>query len=293
MERSAEAGAMGSRSLSEPARLLSIGGQQLEVEHIRVQPEDATGGGTIVLLHEALGSVSHWRDFPRQLAERCSRDVLVYSRLGHGRSQGPPARRSRQYFEQQALQVLPALLRHFRVEQPVLLGHSEGAAIALIYTAKHQPQQHAAAPGAKQVQALILESPILLLEPRAASGMALAERAYRETDLRDRLERHHDDADAVFAAWLTIRESGSLLHSPLEAHLPRIATPVLMLQGDRDEYATVLQAEALRPVAPHLQLVRLPESGHTPHRDQPEIVLEHIAAFLSSLPAPGSPAVTV
>jgi pimeloyl-ACP methyl ester carboxylesterase len=269
---------MGSRSLNEPARLLSIGGQQLEVEHIRAQqPHDPAGRGTIVLLHEALGSISHWRDFPRQLAERCSRDVLVYSRLGHGRSEGPPARRTRQYFEQQSLEILPTLLDHFRVEHPLLLGHSEGAAIALIYTAQHQR-----APTAKQVQALILESPILLLEPRAASGMALAERAYRETDLRDRLARHHDDADAVFAAWLTIRESGSLLRQPLEAHLPRIETPVLILQGERDEYATALQAEALRPVAPHLQLLRLPESGHTPHRDQPEIVLERIAAFLSA-----------
>ena len=138
------------------------------------------------------------------------------------------------------------------------------------------------------MQALILESPILVLEPAAASGMALAERAYRETDLRERLARHHDDADAVFAAWLSIRESGSMLQSPLEAHLPRIETPVLMLQGERDEYATVLQAEALRPLAPHMQLLRFPGSGHTPHREQPEIVLQRIAAFLSSLPAPGS-----
>ncbi|MDF2435178.1 MAG: hypothetical protein JWP44_4809 [Mucilaginibacter sp.] len=274
---------MGSRSLNEPAGLLSIGGQQLEVEHIRAQqPHDSAGRGTIVLLHEALGSISHWRDFPRQLADRCSRDVLVYSRLGHGRSEGPPARRTRQYFEQQSLEILPTLLDHFRVEHPVLLGHSEGAAIALLYTAQHQR-----APTAKQVQALILESPILLLEPRSASGMALAERAYRETDLRDRLARHHDDADAVFAAWLTIRESGSLLRQPLEAHLPRIETPVLILQGERDEYATALQAEALRPLAPHLQLLRLPESGHTPHRDQPEIVLERIAAFLSAPPDTG------
>jgi pimeloyl-ACP methyl ester carboxylesterase len=289
VERSANGGAMGSRSVSGPVRFVRIGGRQLEVEHIRARhPHDRAGRDTIVLLHEALGSVSHWRDFPQQLAERCGRDVLVYSRLGHGRSEGPPARRSRQYFEQQSLEILPALLDHFHVEHPVLLGHSEGAAIALIYSAQHQT-----APSAKQVQALILESPILLLEPSAASGMALAERAYRETDLRDRLARHHDDADAVFAAWLSIRESDSLLHTPLEAHLPRIETPVLMLQGERDEYATMLQAEALRPIAPHLQLLRLPESGHTPHREQPEIVLERIAAFLSSLPAPASNSVSV
>jgi len=280
---------MGSRSLNEPVRLVRIGGQQLEVAHIRVRrPHHATRPGTIVLLHEALGSVSHWRDFPQQLAERCSRDVLVYSRLGHGRSEGPPARRTRQYFEQQSLHILPALLDHFRVEHPVLLGHSEGAAIALIYTAQHQTGQHQTVATAKQAQALILESPILLMEPMAASGMALAERAYRETDLRDRLARHHDDADAVFAAWLSIRDSDSLLHPPFEAHLPRIATPVLILQGERDEYATVLQVETLRPLAPHLQLLRLPESGHTPHRDQPEIVLERIAAFLGALPETSS-----
>lgn len=274
---------MGSRPLSQPVQLVRVGGQQLDVEHIRTQqPHEATRRGTIVLLHEALGSISHWRDFPQQLAQRCGRDVLVYSRLGHGRSQGQPAPRTRQYFEQQSLEILPALLNHFRLQHPVLLGHSEGAAIALIYTARHQT-----APVANRVQALILESPILVLEPAAASGMALAERAYRETDLRERLARHHDDADAVFAAWLSIRESDSLLRSPLEAHLPRVETPVLMLQGERDEYATILQAEALRPLAPHMQLLRLPGSGHTPHREQPEIVLERIAAFLSALPGPG------
>lgn len=271
--------------MSEPARLLRIAGQQLEVQYIAVQhiaikeSQSAAVRGLIILLHEALGSVSHWRDFPQQLAQRCGRDVLVYSRLGHGQSDGPPAARTREYFEQQSFEILPALLEHFRVEQPVLLGHSEGAAIALIYTAQHQTD-----PEAQRVQALILESPILLMEPAAASGMSSAERAYRETDLRERLSRRHKDPDAVFAAWLSIRDANSLLQPPLETHLPRIDTPILLLQGERDEYATRLQAEALRPLAPNMQLLLLPESGHTPHREQPEIVLDRVAAFLTSLP---------
>jgi pimeloyl-ACP methyl ester carboxylesterase len=136
----------------------------------------------------------------------------------------------------------------------------------------------------ENVSALVLESPILRLEPASAAGMALAERAWRETDFRERLARHHRDADAVFAAWLSIRESDSLLTLPQEAHLPPVRCPLLVLQGAHDEYATSLQTDALRPLAPQMRLVRLPDSGHTPHREQPEIVLEEIETFLRHLP---------
>lgn len=250
--------------------LRSIAGQQLETRHIVL----SRSGGTIVLLHEALGSVSHWRDFPARLAERCEMNVLLYSRLGHGQSEGPPVSRSRRYFEQQSLEVLPALLAEFAIEQPVLLGHSEGAAIALIYAANHP----------EKTRALVLESPILRTEPASATGMAMAERAWRETDFRERLARHHRDPDAVFAAWLSIRESDSLLSLPLEAHLPPIHCPLLVLQGERDEYATSLQTDALRPLAPHMRLIRFSDIGHTPHREQPEGVLDEIKAFLDQLP---------
>jgi pimeloyl-ACP methyl ester carboxylesterase len=259
--------------------LLSIAGTQLETRHITV----ARSRGTIVLLHEALGSVSHWRDFPDRLAERCEMNVLLYSRLGHGQSEGPPAQRSRSYFEHQSLEVLPALLAEFAIERPVLLGHSEGAAIALIYAA-HQPA-HQAATHPENVRALVLESPILRAEPASAAGMAMAERAWRETDFRERLARHHRDPDAVFAAWLSIRDSDSLLSLPLETHLPPVHCPLLVLQGELDEYATSLQTDALRPLAPQMHVVRLSEIGHTPHREQPELVLELIRDFLSHLPA--------
>ena len=246
--------------------LCNIAGQQLETQHI-TRPRSR---GTIVLLHEALGSVSHWRDFPSRLAERCTMDVLLYSRLGHGQSEGPPAQRSRRYFEQQSLEVLPALLAQFAIERPVLLGHSEGAAIALIYAANYPDK----------VRALVLESPILRPEPASAAGMAMAERAWRETDFRARLARHHRDPDAVFAAWLSIRDSDSLLSLPLEANLPPVHCPLLVLQGEHDEYATSLQTDALRPLAPQMQLVRLPDTGHTPHRERPEVVLALIESFL-------------
>ena len=259
-------------------QFIEIDGRRLETGHITV-PDPR---GTIVLLHEALGSVSHWRDFPQRLAERCGMNVLVYSRLGHGHSDGSPAARSRGYYEEQSLEVLPALLAHFAIERPVLLGHSEGAAIATIYAAQ------TAAHNAKQpntVRALVLESPILHAEPAALTGMAMAEDAWRTTDFRARLARHHRDPDAVFFAWLSIRESDSLLLLPLEQHLPPLHCPILMIQGELDEYATSRQADALRPLAPQMNLVRFAGVGHTPHREQPELVLEEIAAFLLGLPA--------
>lgn len=251
--------------------LVSIAGSELEVQHIAIeQPR-----GTIVLLHEALGSVSHWRDFPVRLAHVCHRNVLVYSRQGHGNSQGPPEPRTRAYFQQQALVVLPALLAHFHVRTPVLLGHSEGAAMALLYAVQH----------AQNVQALVLESPILEMEPSAATGMAMAEQAWRDTDFRERLARHHRDPDAVFSAWLSIRDADGLLRTPLAEHLPAVKCPLLMIQGEQDEYATQRQAEALRPLAPHMEWIRMRDTGHTPHRERPDAVLEHIAAFLERLPA--------
>jgi pimeloyl-ACP methyl ester carboxylesterase len=256
--------------MTEPT-LRSIAGRRLEVHHITI-PHSR---GTIVLLHEALGSVSHWRDFPSRLAERCHMDVLVYSRLGHGQSEGPPSPRSREYYRQQALEVLPALLAECNIRRPILFGHSEGAAIALIYAATHP----------ENTRALTLESPILHAEPAAAEGMAMAEEAWRTTDFREKLARHHRDPDAVFHAWLSIRDSDSLLSLPLEAHLLPVRCPILMLQGANDEYATHRQAEALRQFAPQTQLARLPESGHTPHREQPEIVLDRIESFLRDLPA--------
>ncbi len=254
--------------MTAPVECISIAGRMLEAQYLTVDnPKD-----TIVLLHEALGSISHWRDFPSRLADRCQANVLVYSRLGHGNSEGPPEPRTRYYFERQALVALPAIMEHFRIQQPVLFGHSEGASMALLFAARH--------PG--QVHALVLESPILQLEPASAKGMALAEVAWRETDLRQRLARHHRDPDAVFAAWLSIRDAEGLLVAPLEKQLPPVSMPILMLQGEHDEYGTSLQAEVLRPLAPHMEWWQLPGAGHTPHREQPDAVLARVSSFLDA-----------
>lgn len=257
--------------------LVPIAGQTLEIQHIRVEQVDRVEQPrtTIVLLHEALGSVSHWRNFPMLLAQRCHADVLVYSRVGHGNSEGPAEPRTLQYFEQQALQVLPALLAHCGVHEPVLLGHSEGAAIALLYAVRHP----------RNVHALVLESPILEMEPAAGQGMALAEQAWQHTDFRERLGRHHRDVDGVFAAWLSIRQADGLLSTPLANHMPPLSCPLLVVQGEQDEYATARQGEALQPLAQQMEWIRMPDTGHTPHRERPEQMLELIAAFLARTPA--------
>lgn len=291
---------------SSKIECVRIGDRELEAQYLRPASSHAAQS-PIVLLHEALGSISHWRSFPERLGERTGRDVLVYSRAGHGWSEGPPEPRSRRYYEQQALEVLPAMLRHFRIERPVLMGHSEGAAIALIYVAKLKPsavepaaheiathpalavgnmaghQATDAAPEKHAASALILESPIIISEPASAAGMALAERAWQETDLQVRLARHHRDAESVFRAWLSIRDAESLLGPPLTAVLPMLNVPILLLQGEHDEYATALQIEALRPIAPRLQVELLAGIGHTPHREAPELVLDRIAAFLQEV----------
>ena len=240
------------------------------------------GAPTVVLLHEALGSVSHWRRFPSMLAHAAGCNVLVYSRAGHGQSEGPVEKRGIAYIERQANVVLHALLEHFGVSQPVLFGHSEGGLIAAAFAASHP-----AIP-----LALILESAIFTREPAVANGMQRARQAWRTTDLRRRLERHHRDVDAVFEAFIEPWGPHEFGSSDYRERLRSIRCATMILQGDRDEYGTTRQARMLAECIPGSQVVIMHECGHTPHRERPQAVLDHVARFLArtvrcnSSPAP-------
>jgi pimeloyl-ACP methyl ester carboxylesterase len=258
--------------LAQPAVELSLSsfrveGKTLETGAIELQQ----GSPAIVLLHEALGSVSHWKHFPARLAHATGCNVLLYSRPGHGQSEGPVEKRGIAYIERQATVVLRAMLEHFHVEQPVLFGHSEGALIAMAFAAAFP-----AGP-----RALILESPVFAIEPTTVNGMRNARDAWGTTDLRRRLQRHHRDVDAVFQAFIEPwgpREFGSM---DFREHLGAIRCPTLIIQGDRDEYGTTKQARILSEHIPGAQPVIMHECGHTPHRERTQAVLDHVARFLS------------
>jgi len=223
-----------------------------------------------VFLHEGLGSVDLWRDFPDRLAAAAGLDALGYSRYGNGRSTPLRERRAVSYMHDEALDTLPAVLALHGVEHPVLVGHSDGASIALIHAGAF-PDRPAA---------VIAIAPHLFVEPQTLASIAAIRPRYESTALRERMSRHHVDVDRTFFGWNDI-----WLHPPfadwnIEAYAARVACPTLAVQGVDDEYGTMHQIERLQALAPDVRLVRLRDCGHSPHRDQPERLLEACTDFL-------------
>ncbi len=198
-----------------------IEGKELEVQHW----QQASPAGTILLIHEALGSVSYWKDFPTILAAATGHDVIAYSRAGHGASEGPVEARSLEYYRRQVEQVLPAILNQSGVEAPVLYGHSEGAGIAMLYAA-----------ASHHVRCVIAEAPIVSPEERTGATIRQLAAGYESSDMGRRLARYHVNPDEVFYSWIDSNRMSFSKEYPIERYLGAIACPVLVLQGSRDEF---------------------------------------------------------
>ena len=257
---------------------LHVGGKGLETG---LWTADGTVG-TIVLLHEALGSVSYWKDFPQILRDATGHNVIAYSRAGHGDSDGPVEPRSMEYYQRQVEVVLPAVLEHFQVAEPVLYGHSEGAAIAFLYAAS-----------GRNVRAVVAECPILVQEDRTVQTINALESSYAGSDMSRRLGRYHRDADAVFHSWMRSNRSTLFTDYPMQQYLAQVNCPVLVLQGEHDEFGTVRQFEVMQRALPDAERVVL-NAGHLLHREQPDAVAAHVRAFLSKAgPVSAGPVVHV
>lgn len=246
---------------------LRAGGHRLEVVHLAGAD---TAAPTIVFLHEGLGCISMWRDFPQQLVDATGLNALVYSRYGYGRSDPIDAPRRVDFMHREALDTLPALLDQFGIERPILFGHSDGGSIALI---------HAGAAG-REVGAVVVMAPHVLVEDISIRSIEAARVAYETTDLRVRLARHHDDPDSAFRGWNDIWLHHDFRAWNIESCLPGIACPVLAIQGIDDEYGTLDQIRRIASGAPDVQLLELPDCRHSPHRDQPQAVIEAVTRFL-------------
>jgi pimeloyl-ACP methyl ester carboxylesterase len=226
----------------------------------------------IVMLHEGLGSVSLWRDLPERLRERTRCTVLAYSRYGYGRSDVLREPREPGYMHHEAEVVLPALFAELAVESPILFGHSDGASIALIYAGTH--------PDA--VRALVLEAPHVFVEEISVRSIAKAKAAYA-TDLRAKLARHHADADATFAGWNDIWLNPRFRDWNIESYLEQVRVPVLMIQGDADEYGTMAQLDAIAARIRGTETLMVPAAGHSAHRNEPDLVVSRVAAFVEDV----------
>jgi pimeloyl-ACP methyl ester carboxylesterase len=245
---------------------VDAGGHRLEYERI-----DMAGAArpTLVLLHEGLGSVAMWRDFPSRLVHATGCDVLVYSRYGYGNSGRLTAPREVRYMHDEALVTLPELLDELGIARPILVGHSDGGSIALI---------HAGAQ-ARPVAVVTLAAHVLV-EDIAVASIAAAKTAYETTDLRAKLARYHADVDSTFWGWNRIWLHPDFRAWNIEEYLPRITCPVLAIQGNDDEYGTMEQMRRIGAQVPDVDLVELEDCRHSPHRDQPEAVLDAITRFV-------------
>lgn len=256
---------------------LNWAGRPVRIEYRRLRSERRSRP-LLVFLHEGLGSVSMWRDFPERLCETTDCRGLVYSRPGYGRSTPrlPDEIWDLDFMHRQAEQVLPALLEVLDIDVdadlPWLIGHSDGGSIALLHAARFP------------VAGAIVLAPHIFVEDLSVDSIAKTRTAYLETDLRQRLARHHDDPDSAFWGWNSI-----WLHPPfrdwnIEADIESIRTPLLAVQGLDDEYGTLAQIHGIRDRVPHTELVELAACGHSPHRDQPEQLIAAVQDFLDRHP---------
>ena len=249
---------------------LDVGGHRLEVLRIRGGREYAP---ELVLLHEGLGSVSHWKDFPIQLAEATGCPVTVYSRYGSGNSDLLDELRDVRYMHDEAFQALPDLLAQLEIENPILVGHSDGGSIAIIYAGAHD-----------RVRGLVLLAPHVFVEDLSVASIAEAKVTFETTDLAQKLARYHRDAARTFWGWNDIWLHPEFRKWNIEEYLPRIRCPILVMQGLEDQYGTMAQVEAIRRQSGGpVDVLALENCWHSPQRDQPEKVLEAIGKFISRI----------
>ncbi|MBL8324975.1 MAG: alpha/beta hydrolase [Rubrivivax sp.] len=238
----------------------------------------------MVFLHEGLGSVAMWRDFPQRLCTELGLRGLVYSRPGYGQStpRAPGERWQTDFMHRQAFEVLPALLEALAIDPrrtPLwLYGHSDGGSIALLYAARCAT----ASPGLPLAGAVVA-APHILVEDISVRSIEAARRAYLDTNLRQRLARYHDDPDSAFWGWNDIWLDPAFRQWSIEAEVGKIACPVLALQGVEDEYGTLEQIRGIARCHAGTRLVELPACGHSPHRDQPDGVIHAVRGFLTAL----------
>lgn len=236
-------------------------------------PAAAADRPTLLLLHEGLGCVAMWRNFPGRLAEATGCRVIVWSRAGYGGSQPWPDQRTARYMHREAEEALPALLAALAVERPVLVGHSDGGSIALIFAG--------AFPDVPLGVAVL--APHEFVEAETLAGIAAAKTAWTTTDWPVKLARYHADAPRVFSDWNDCWLAPEFSDWNIESSLPTIRCPLLAIQGEDDEYATMRQIDAIAEQVPGTRLLKLADCGHTPQRDQEAAVLAALADFVAGL----------
>jgi pimeloyl-ACP methyl ester carboxylesterase len=250
---------------------LNAGGHRLEYSWISARGRPGTEHPVLVLLHEGLGSTALWKSFPDQLSEITGCSVLVYSRYGYGKSDRLSEPRAVDYMHREALDTLPEVLQTLSIPDPVLVGHSDGASIALVH----------AGCGRWPVRGLVLMAPHVFVEDLTVASIAQAKVTFETTDLPMKLGRYHDDAGATFRGWNDIWLHPAFRAWNIEQYLAEVTAPMLLIQGEDDQYGTLAQVETIAGQAKGpVEKIVLPQCAHSPHVDQNEATLKAVARFV-------------
>jgi pimeloyl-ACP methyl ester carboxylesterase len=248
-----------------PRRLIAR--DELELLEIPGDPDAAA----LVLLHEGLGSARLWRDFPARLASATGRRTIAFSRHGHGDSDPPAKPRTPDFMHEEAMEVLPEVLLHLEIEKPVLVGHSDGASIALIHAAHHR------------VRGVVAIAPHVFVEELCLEEIRRARERYVGGDLRERMARHHRDPDAAFFGWNDVWLHPDFPRWSIVEEIPRIEAPLLLIQGERDQYGTLAQLDAIERAA-RVPAARVHlDCGHSPPLEKPDETVRAIARWLEPI----------
>ncbi|HUB03563.1 MAG TPA: alpha/beta fold hydrolase [Solirubrobacteraceae bacterium] len=250
-----------------PPTDLTLAGGTLEVLDIAGDPDQPP----LVLLHEGLGSVGLWRGFPERLADVTQRRTVAFSRYGHGQSDPPPRPRTPSFMHEEALEVLPELLAGLGIEEPILVGHSDGASIALIYAAHHP------------ARAVVAIAPHVFVEDMCLTEIRQAREAYETGDLRERMARHHRDPDAAFLGWNDVWLDPAFPDWNITDEIERVECPLLLIQGERDQYGTMAQLDSIEQRAKNTVTRLQLDCQHSPPTEMPEETVDAIARFADGL----------
>jgi pimeloyl-ACP methyl ester carboxylesterase len=253
-------------SASPPSEFVSVRGRRLEYRRIA----GAAAGPTLVFLHEGLGSIGQWRDFPERIARGTRLPAVVYARYGYGQSDLLEQPFGVDFMHREALDFLPGLLRALGIERPILVGHSDGASIALIHAGAGHP-----------LDALVALAPHVFVEDISIGGIVAAKQTFESTDLREKLARYHRDPVKTFYGWNDAWLAPAFRSWNIEQYLPAIKCPLLAIQGYGDEYGSMAQLDAIaRQAGGPVELLKLEDCGHSPHKDQPEKVTQAVVDFV-------------
>ena len=260
------------------AAFVEVLGKRVEVVRFADAPRTSASAPTLVFLHEGLGSATQWRDFPTRIGDAAGLAAIAYSRVGYGGSApGASCRGRSTYMQDEAKDFLPRLLDALHIDSAILVGHSDGGSIALVHAALDARSKRG------RMRGVVLEAPHVFVEDVSVASIAKAREAYQAGDLREKLAKYHGtNVDGAFRGWNDAWLDPGFRSWNIEEYLPSIEAPVLVIQGEDDPYGTRAQVDAIaRQVGgPVEETVMLPKCGHAPHRDQPEVTLTAMSAFV-------------